>query len=359
MKLVNFIKKHDNWEYLFKREPYFLEIKRDGGFVMFNYNSLASDFSNEIVQEARGVILKEDTMEIVCYPFTKFFNAGEPNAASIDWNSAKVQEKIDGSLMKLWFYDNTWRVSTNGMINAFNAPLPGGSLFSNFGELFMSTFNTEILSMLNKNYTYMFELVSPYNKVVVSYPYIKLYHIGTRDNKTEKELDIDIGMDKPKLYNLTTEEDVKLSASKLTFNEEGYVVVDKNYNRVKIKSPAYIQVHSMKNNGAVTTKRILSMIINGDDKEFLSYYPEYKSDFDKVQRMYLKYKRHLAEAQKTIEDLSEKILDRKEFAKELIGILPEDSDMGFALYDKKITGWVEYLKNQIISKTIKELKKYE
>jgi hypothetical protein len=359
MKLVKFIKSHNDWEDLLQREPYFLEIKRDNGFILFKYNTLASDFSNEIVQEARGVILKEDTMEVVCYPFTKFFNVGEPNVAEIDWDSAKVQEKIDGSLMKLWFCEGIWRISTNSNINAFNAPLYDQSMFKNFGELFVSIFDGDILPMLNKNYTYMFELVSPYNKVVIDYPKIKLYHIGTRDNKTEKELDIDIGIEKPKLYDLKTEEDTKLAASKLPFSEEGYVVVDKDYHRAKIKSPKYIHAHAIKNNGVITTKRILSMIINGDDKEFLAYYPEYKNDFSRVQRMYLKYKKHLAEAQKKIEDLSERILDRKEFAKELMEILPEDSDMGFALYDRKTTNWVEYLKGQIISKTIKELEKYE
>ncbi len=359
MKLIEFIKSHNDWEDILQREPYFLNIKRDDGFILFKYNTLASDFSNEIVQEARDVILKEDTMEIVCYPFTKFFNAGETNAANIDWNSAKVQEKIDGSLMKLWFYDGIWRISTNSNINAFNAPLGDQLMFKNFGELFTSAFDSDILPTLNKNYTYMFELVSPYNKVVIYYPQIKLYHIGTRDNKTEKELDTDIGIDKPKVYDLATEEDTKLAASKLPFDKEGYVVVDKNYHRVKIKSPKYIQAHSTKNNGVITTKRILSMIVNGDDEEFLAYYPEYKADFDKVQKMYLKYKKHLAEAQKAIEDISKRVLDRKEFAKELMEILPEDSDMGFALYDKKTINWVEYLKSQLISKTVKELKKYE
>ena len=105
MKIVDFIKEHENWEDILIREPYFLKISRDSGFILFKYDTIHSDFSLDIVKEARGLILKEDTFEIVCYPFTKFFNVDEENADQIDWNTAQVQEKIDGSLMKVWFYD--------------------------------------------------------------------------------------------------------------------------------------------------------------------------------------------------------------------------------------------------------------
>lgn len=95
IKLVKFIKEHNNWEEILTNEPYCLKISRDDGFILFKYDQINSDFSLDIVKEARGIILREDTLEIVCFPFTKFFNVDEQYADTIDWNTAQVQEKID------------------------------------------------------------------------------------------------------------------------------------------------------------------------------------------------------------------------------------------------------------------------
>ena len=54
------------------------------------------------------------------------------------------------------------------------------------------------LNNLNLQNTYMFELVSPYNRIVVPHESIDLYNIGTRDNVTLHELEVDIGIKKTK-----------------------------------------------------------------------------------------------------------------------------------------------------------------
>ena len=359
MELINFIKENNNWEEILTHQPYFLEIKRDEGFILLKYDTIRSDFSLNIVKEARGIILKEDTLEIVCYPFTKFFNVDEEYADKIDWGSAKVQEKIDGSLIKVWFYNGRWRISTNGTIDAFKAPLSTDVFCSSFGELFMETFDADYFSVMNKDYTYMFELVSPYNKIVVPYPTIDIYHIGTRNNKTGKEENVSIGIKHPKIYNMNTERQVREAASKLPYNEEGYVVVDKNYHRVKIKSPAYVKAHRAVTSKALNTKNVLEIIIDGEDKEFLSYFPEYKPLFNKVSAMYGMYKKHLKDVQDIVKEISEKTFSKKDFALALKETLPEDTDIGFALYTGKATNWVNFLRKQTISDIVERIKKYE
>jgi hypothetical protein len=121
----------------------------------------------------------------------------------------------------------------------------------------------------------MFELCSPENRVVVPHSETKIYHIGTRNNRTLEELNVDIGVEKPKEYRFISVEECIESAKKLPFCEEGYVVVDKHWNRVKIKSTAYIAAFHLKNNGVITTTRIIDLQRTGEDKEFLIYYPEY------------------------------------------------------------------------------------
>ena len=153
-------------------------------------------------------------------------------------------------------------------------------VYNNFGELFLKAIDGYFEG--NPNYTYMFELVSPYNKIVVDYPEIKAYHLATRDNITGEEVEINLGIEKPKQYKLKTEEDVKRAASRLPFDEEGYVVVDKYYNRVKIKSPAYVNAHRLVNNHVINRERALGLIMQNEQEEFLSYFPEYTKEFKKA-----------------------------------------------------------------------------
>ncbi len=56
----------------------------------------------KIVQQCRGIILDEaNNWQIVSYPYDKFFNYEESYAPQLDWSTAKIFEKLDGSLMTL------------------------------------------------------------------------------------------------------------------------------------------------------------------------------------------------------------------------------------------------------------------
>ena len=111
MELQEFLRSHNDWEKLLKHDPYNLQIKHQcDHFIIFNYNQYNSDLSLAEVKQARGIIFDEtNNYEIACYPFDKFFNASEPLSSKIDWTSACVQTKVDGSIMKLFWnkYTNT------------------------------------------------------------------------------------------------------------------------------------------------------------------------------------------------------------------------------------------------------------
>lgn len=257
-----------------------IEVKKDGNYMLLKYGIMA-DFSDPIVQQCRGIIYKRENHEYICVcrPFDKFFNYQETNAADIDWSTAHVQEKIDGSIVKL-YYDGYWRWSTNGVVNAFKAEL---NEFFTFGELIKKAdnYNDINLNSLDNGCTYMFELVSPYNQVVIQYNKIHLYHIGTRDNITGKEINVDIGIEKPKEYPLSSLDDCVRAVEEMNHGEmeqEGFVVVDKDYNRIKIKSPQYFLYHRMANNGAITPKRLVEVIKVGETEEVIKVFPLFRKD---------------------------------------------------------------------------------
>ena len=285
LKILEFIYRNDNWEELLTQDPYNLKVRRDDDFILFSYNQISSNFYLEIVCEARGIIFHEPTWTPVCVPFYKFFNHGEKYAAYIDWESASVQEKIDGSIIKLWNYSGQWHVSTNNSIDANKAQLPfeDGNVRTFFDLFYMASVGVLNPSSLNPHYTYMFELCSPINRVVVPHQETGIFHIGTRDNRTLEEFDLDIGIKKPRRHTLRTIHDIVETVSELPYDEEGYVVVDKNWNRIKVKSPAYVAAHRLRGEYIVTEKRVFEMLRVGEQSEFLAVFPEYNEFFEDVQ----------------------------------------------------------------------------
>jgi DNA-binding Lrp family transcriptional regulator len=248
---------------------------------LLKYSQIDSDFNEEIVRECRGLIINTD-LDPICVPFSKFGNYGESYADKIDWATAEVEEKIDGSLIKVWNYAGKWIVSTNGTIFAKKANIGSeydiktDRIYNNYGDLFDAAAIASGLDFnsLNPQYTYMFELVSPYNRVVTPYESIDLYHIGTRDTATLKELEVDIGIKKPGIYQCSNINDLIKMASQLRYCEEGYVVKDANYRRIKVKSPAYVAVSNLIS--GLNEKRLLELLRTNEVGEFLSYFPEYQ-----------------------------------------------------------------------------------
>ena len=181
MHLRTFIRTHSNWQELLESAPYNLKIKWQDNYFICNYNMLASNFQCEEVCEARGSIFYRDEngfIDYVCRPFTKFFNYQEANAAEIDWSSAYVTEKIDGSLMKMWFHNGKWHLSTNGVIDAFTAKVDCTGL--TFGQLFEKACGysvEELGSHLFSDYTYCFELTSQESRLVIDYGAPKLWFL--------------------------------------------------------------------------------------------------------------------------------------------------------------------------------------
>lgn len=300
LKIQEFIIKHKKWEQLLSEKPYCLKISHDCGVVGFMYNMLDSDFSEKIVQESRGLWLYEDNFEVACHSFDKFFNYGEEHAAKLDWDTVEVQEKIDGSLMKLWFNKRTqeWMLSTNGTIDARKA-LTGDIIFPTFYDVFQEALKnngytwesfTELFSMeiLNEQ-TYTFELVSPMTRVVIPYEKPDIYFIGGRANESGEEfsprvaLEYYVHIKTPKTFRINTLEAAIEAASKLPWDEEGYVAVDENFNRVKIKSSEWVKAHYVRNNNTVTRAAIVDTILKGDQEEFLLYAADYKPYLEDTQ----------------------------------------------------------------------------
>ena len=298
--LQELIKNNSNWRELLNSKK--IKIKEDDNFLIFNYD-IGANFSDEVVKDCRGIILDKNDFSIACNPFRKFGNYFESYADNIDWSSARVLSKEDGSLIKLFFnkYTSSWQWATNSTIDSRNATI-NSLRFKNYFEMLIRADNFYDLRDIDINYTYLFELVGPENQIVLKYNKIHLYHIGTRHNETGQEVNVDIGIEKPKEYKLSNFDDCLKAIKELNkdgLNHEGFVVVDKYYNRIKIKTPEYVAMHHLSNNGeTITNKAKVIELLRSDDfneGELLKQYPNYRKVFNH-------YKSEMARVEKEVDD---------------------------------------------------------
>lgn len=352
LEIQSFILRNPNWEELLSSPPYCLSIKRKDSRVLFKYSQRNSDFSLDIVKEARGLILEEGTWKVVAYAFDKFFNYGESFAAKIDWNTATVSSKEDGSIIKVYYYNDKWNVGTNSTIDSNDANLESPK-YKNFKQLFDEAAKNSNLdySRLNKDCTYIFELVSPHNIICCPQDETKLYHLGTRNNITLREFEDEIGVEKPKTYNFSSLNECIDVASSLPFSQEGFVIKDKNYNRVKVKGLAYLKAHYLRVNNRLTIEKIISISFQNEAEEFLTYFPHSKESFELVKEKMEIFRKKIRINFNKAKELKKMYPERKDFAK--VVTKEKCPSLYFLTYDNKIKNSDEWLNSLELKEWLK------
>jgi len=370
LEIEKFIKKYlKNWEDLLSKDPYNIKVSRNKGYVLLKYNQISSDFSYKICRECRGIILDEESnYKIVCKPFDKFFNYGEELAADIDWDSAKIQEKVDGSILKLWWAERLQHfvLSTNGTIFAENTSVMFPSInIKTFHDMFYSVFDGIVEKFpfakhddVFKKYTHIFEVVGPENRVVVPYKENDLYYLTSIniDNYSEKKFYEYFGvLSYPKEYHLSSLEDVLEFTKREDFNSfknEGFVVKDKFNNRIKVKTEDYLRVHRLRGENNPTPKRFLELMRSNEQEEFLSYFPEYREMYDRFVRDYLlNVDQVFKKLDHEFYSMKEKSNSRKEFAS--YAVKSENPAFLFQMYDEKVKDYKEFLESLSDDKILK------
>ena len=110
---------------------------------LFKYSQIDSPMSERIVQESRGIILNgDDNWRVVSRPYDKFFNYNQGHSAKMDWSSAKCYDKLDGSLVTLYWYKGQWNVATSGHPDAAGEVWNTQSKVITFKELFWDTWRS-------------------------------------------------------------------------------------------------------------------------------------------------------------------------------------------------------------------------
>ena len=353
MKLIDFINQNKEWRTLLANPPYSFLIKDEGIYTLIKYGFGITQFENlgELGLEARGLIIKEcgNTYKVVCHGLNKFFNMEEPNAAKLDWEHGfSVLEKMDGTNIRLWYDEGEWHISTLGTIFADN---------DEYGMLFKKACSNfaYYVTELDPSYTYVYELVGPLNRIVVRYEETAAYFICKRNLKSGLESlnapeAMRCGIRAIPSYTVKNKWQAILLQHELPENVEGMVVCDSHFNRVKLKTDWYLELHRVKGNGVCNVKRVVKLWqLEGLD-DFIAAFPEYNEFVEPVMD---EIRALINDSEAAFHFLNEKEMSRKEFAAKVQQYAPLIQACCYALLDKKVENAATFFKTMIINKLAK------
>lgn len=255
---------------------------------------------NETTLQCRGLILDKDN-NVIAKPFSKFFNYEEYGEGSNlgtlpKYNSFEVFDKLDGSLGILYrMPDGEFRIATRGSFESEQAKVGTEILKANYK-------NPELI--FADNYTYLFEIIYPENRIVVDYGGKKDLILLTAINIPSGEefnisdflrINIEGGVPIVKRYDgikdFTT---IKKDLSEP--NAEGFVIRFDTGLRIKLKFEEYVRLHRLIT--GVNNKAIWDLLRNGESvdelldrvpDEFYNWVKKTKEELEKEYSMIALY----------------------------------------------------------------------
>lgn len=317
-----------------------------GGLFIYNYTAQAqfSKAWDTITLMCRGLITDKDG-NILYRPFGKFFNFGERGKdLTADTTPVSITEKLDGSLGILYQQpDGTFAIATRGSFKSEQA-LKGTEMLQAYIEKY------GIERWYNEQYTYLFEIIYPQNRIVVDYgQQERLVLLAVIDKATLQELDIDNVDYQYKARVLPASTPIEDLALIDPTNKEGFVVRYNTGLRLKFKFDEYVRLHRIVTR--VQPKDIWELLRNEQPlDEWLDGVPDEFYDWVySVKNMLTKQFDAIVSNAAVALEACQKLNTRKEAAELLQQVTPVTRAAVFAMLDGKD----EALVKQIIWRSLK------
>lgn len=269
------------------------------GKISLNYDMILASRFDPLSAQCRGLILREKTYEIVAYGLNRFYNLAEVQSdLNLDWNTAIYENKLDGTCIICYFDNilNKWCCATRSRSEA-DVNFDNIMTFSELVDYTISTqFYKNNFSNINnlmnfvfpiwsKDYTFVFELTTPLNRIVCKYNDYKLTLLAVRNNKTFLEED-PLQWSRPDLE-LMVPETFKFSDLQNlievinTWNPEQYegvVIKDCNFNRVKVKNLQYVAFNKLRDSLSASPRNCLEIILLDKSDDLVGMLPDFILD---------------------------------------------------------------------------------
>lgn len=277
----------------------------DGKLDLFCYTNCDVNDS-DLIKNSRGIIFHGDKLVLTGFPYTPEFVVGNEEdcdrliqEVEPQWSDCRIFTAYEGCVLRVFFCDNKWYVSTRRKLDANKSKW---SSSKSFGEYFAEALRWEFLNTpafrantelkesddpvgafcatLDPERQYMFLLKnSGENRIVCEPPPENeptVYHVGTYVNGV-LDLDLDVGIRHPtEITTLKNTEDALSYARDLNpYRLQGLVVFAPT-GQYKIVNPEYDALAKLRGNEPSVKFRYLHVRMNPvKNKEFRELYPEH------------------------------------------------------------------------------------
>ena len=269
-----------------------------------------NDDDNDLVKNCRGVVFSDDNLVMKAFPYTpEFVNKDlEKINATIDnfsdWNFFEAHE---GTLLRVFCFNDVWFVSTHRKLDAFRSKWASKTSFGvSFVQSLLSEEETnknfkkslpiegnDILerfyTTLDKKYQYMFLVRSTSNnRIVCNAPdRPTLYHVGTFvDNVLQ--FDIDINIPTPTKLKITNIDELVRYVKSVSYKKlQGVIGMTSDNRHIKVMNDDYKELFWVRGNEPSIKFRYLQ-VRNKERKlinMLLYLYPEMRKTFDEYENI--------------------------------------------------------------------------
>lgn len=260
------------------RDGYVSSLTEDA-LTIYSYNQrcVYEKAWTPITLIARGLILDRIERRIVATPFPKFFNVGEHEHVKIPDLPFETLEKLDGSLIILFWHGGQWRTATKG------------SFWSDQAFWAKVWLDKQDTSLLDPGTTYLCEAIYPQNRIVVRYEFSGLVLLSAYDNAGSELSYLEIstlasrlGWRMAKRFDYSRISDLLAKCKNLPAMSEGFVIWFQNGFRLKVKGEEYCRIHQMVSR--VTPLAVWESMASEDDMGAIrkDLPEEFWSDFDRI-----------------------------------------------------------------------------
>jgi hypothetical protein len=272
-----------------------IEVKETEKLFMLCFIS-SSDLEDKMIRECNGIIFEKETNKLVHYTFPKCYDyAYEDSDVSLDTRRIKddttevVNWFIDGSIIKLFYYDSKWSIATSrnieGFKNKWSSSKTFEDLFKDAVEISHSTIYDIYLETLDKSCSYSYIIQHPEHitAIKVGVPIAILLNMVNNTSLVEVL---------PELENFKINKTVQeIQNNPNRSVADNYIIykVDKNNNvvdRIKLLSPAFIKLKNIFGNYPNIGLRYLELLHNdlGLNMLIMSY-PDDFDTFEQIEKL--------------------------------------------------------------------------
>lgn len=344
-------------------------LSNDRHKASLNYDSIICRSGERLSGECRGLVVTVrdnyvdgevvGDVNVLARPMDRFYNHGDPSGAPVDFDDPElaVLEKLDGTMCELYHDGREWCVATRSMPDA-DLPIKQDHITignMTFAGLFWQALNitsrgrsVDMLKHCDVDVTYVFELTSPYNRVIVAYdqPMVTLLTARNRITGIESYPEDVYGyVNTPKRYNAKNIDDlIAFVNDHDPTTLEGVVVIDSKHRRLKVKSFNWCFASKTKFELTATRRNMVRLILSKKLDDIAPNLDDEINDaLKKMQSQIVAYARELDEKFAEFHELAAG--DRKAFALSVNASTDVWRTVMFALYTGNVPSalrWFEH-----------------